>query len=138
MSKRNPHYEIRRSASGGLGFFTLIPIAFDKKIIEYTGPRLTREEADEKGGKYLMTIDDKRFIDGSPRSNAARYINHSCRPNAKAYRTGARVWIWAIRNIKAGEEITYDYGKEYFDQIIKPIGCRCAKCLKKKNAKQIP
>lgn len=135
MSKGNSRFAIKRSASGGLGFFTLVPIERDKKIIEYTGPRLTRAEADEKGGKYLMTISENRFIDGSPRSNLARYINHSCRPNAKAYRTGGRVWIWSTRNIKAGEEILYDYGKAYFNQIIKPLGCRCAKCLEKAQDK---
>jgi uncharacterized protein len=75
-----------------------------------------------------MAIDDEYFIDGSPRTNAARFINHSCRPNAKAFRTGVRVWIWSIRNIKAGEEITYDYGKKYFDDFIKPGGCKCEKC----------
>ncbi len=82
-----------------------------------------------------MTLDEDHTIDGSPRSNAARYINHSCRPNAKAYRTGARVWIWSIRAIKAGEEITYDYGKSYFDEQIKPVGCKCAKCVKKRANK---
>jgi hypothetical protein len=130
MAKQKPSYVIKRSASG-LGFFTLKPIANDKKIIEYIGPILTKEEADKKGGKYLMTIDEEHIIDGSPRSNAARYINHSCQPNAKAYRTGVRVWIWSIRNIEAGEEITYDYGKKYFNDHIKPQGCKCIKCSKK-------
>ncbi len=71
------------------------------------------------------------IIDGSPRSNAARYINHSCQPNAKAYRTGARVWIWSIRAIEAGEEITYDYGKRYFNEQIEPNGCKCDECAAK-------
>lgn len=124
-----PRYAIKRAAAG-LGFFTLDAIAADKRIIEYTGPVLTKEEADKKGGKYLMTIDENYLIDGSPRSNTARYINHSCRPNAKAYRTGVRVWIWSIRTIKAGEEITYNYGRKYFDDFIKPAGCKCAKCAK--------
>ena len=78
-----------------------------------------------------MTIDEEYRIDGSPRSNKARYINHSCEPNAKAYKNGLRVWIWSIRAIEAGEEITCHYGKEYFDDFIKPIGCKCAKCVKK-------
>ena len=77
-----------------------------------------------------MAIDDEYFIDGSPRANTARYINHSCRPNARAYRTGVRIWIWSIRDIVAGEEITYDYGKKYFEDFIAPVGCKCEKCLK--------
>ena len=111
--------------------FALEPIPADTRIIEYVGPVLTTEEADKKGGKYLMSIDEKYTIDGTPRSNTARYINHSCRPNAKAFRRGLRVWIWSLRNIKAGEEIVYDYGKEYFDDHIKPKGCRCRKCMPK-------
>ncbi len=130
MSKQKPRYVIKRTATG-LGFFTLDPIPNDKRIIEYIGLILTKEEADKKGGKYLMTIVKEYRIDGSPRSNKARYINHSCQPNAKAYKNGLRVWIWSIRNIEAGEEITYDYGKEYFNDFIKPIGCKCAKCIKK-------
>jgi SET domain-containing protein len=106
----------------------LNPIAADERIIEYTGPVLTNAEADRKGGKYLHIIDEKYVIDGSPRSNTARYINHSCRPNAKAYTTGVRVWIWSLRAIKAGEEITTNYGKAYFDDHIKPFGCKCRKC----------
>jgi uncharacterized protein len=130
MTKGKPKYAIKRTATG-LGLIALEPIPYDKRIIEYIGPILTHEEADKKGGKYLMTINEKYVIDGSPRSNIARYINHSCRPNAKAYRSGARVWIWSLREIKVGEEITYHYGKEYFDDHIKPFGCKCNKCAPK-------
>lgn len=126
MSKENK-LAVKRSATG-LGLFASEPIAANTRIIEYIGPILTYGEADEKGGKYLLTMDSKYVIDGSPRSNTARYINHSCRPNARAYTSGVRVWIWSLRAIKAGEEITMNYGKEYFDDHIKPKGCRCARC----------
>lgn len=129
MTKRKLRHVVKRTIAG-LGFFTLDSIPDDKKIIEYIGPVLTREEADKKGGRYLMSIDEEYLIDGSPRTNAARYINHSCEPNAKAYRAGIRVWIWSIRAIEAGEEITMDYGKKYFNDFIKPVGCKCGKCLK--------
>ena len=127
MTNRKPRHAIKRT-SYGLGFFTLVPIPADKKIVEYIGTILNLEESPGKGGRYLMEIDDNYFIDGSPRSNLARYINHSCEPNAKAYRTGVRVWIWSIRDIQAGEEITYDYGEDYFNDFIKPKGCKCRKC----------
>ena len=127
MTDERKRYVIRRTECG-LGFFTLVPIRAGKRIIEYIGVILTAEETRKKSGKYLMAIDDEYFIDGSPRANLARYINHSCEPNAKAYRTGVRVWIWSLRDIKAGEEITYDYGKKYFDDFIKPKGCKCTKC----------
>jgi SET domain-containing protein len=125
-----PNYEIKSSIDNGLGFFTLVPIPEDKKIIEYTGLILTSEEAEKANPRFLMSLDGDYFIDGSPESNAARYINHSCQPNAKPYRTGARVWIWSISAIEAGEEITYDYGKNYFNDFIKPVGCKCTKCVK--------
>jgi SET domain-containing protein len=127
--EKRRHVIKRTGSSSGLGFFTLVAVPKDKRIVEYVGPILTREETAGKSGRYLMQLDDEYFIDGSPRSNAARYINHSCRPNAKAYRTGVRVWIWSIRDIEAGEEITYDYGKKYFKDFIEPVGCKCEKCL---------
>jgi SET domain-containing protein len=130
MTARRPAYVIKRTCAG-LGFFTLVSIPNDKRIVEYIGVILTRAEADRKGGKYLMNLDDEYLIDGSPRSNAARYINHSCQPNAQAFRTGARVWIRSIRDIEAGEEITYDYGHKYFDEQIRPTGCRCDLCFSK-------
>jgi SET domain-containing protein len=134
MSKGNRRIAVKRSATG-LGLFALDAIPADRRIIEYTGPVLTNEEANKRGGKYLLSMDKKYVIDGSPRSNVARYVNHSCRPNAKAYTSGVRVWIWSLRAIKAGEEITMNYGKEYFDEKIKPKGCKCRKCSPAKKRK---
>jgi uncharacterized protein len=125
MSKGNLNLAVKRSATG-LGLFTLQHIPANKRIIEYIGPIISAEEADRRGGKYLFELDEKRAIDGSSRSNTARYINHACRPNAKAYTSGRRIWIWSLKNIKAGEEITIDYGKEYLDAHIKH--CKCQKC----------
>lgn len=125
MNKGNCSLAVKRSATG-LGLFTLQPIAADRRIIEYIGPIISAEEADKSGGKYLFELDEKRAIDGKARSNTARYINHSCRPNAKAYTSGKRIWIWSLKKIKAGEEITIDYGKEYLDAHIKK--CKCQKC----------
>ena len=129
MSKGNSKVAVKRTRTG-LGLFALEPIPAWKRIIEYTGPLISNEEVERrKSGKYFMGINSKWSIDGSPRDNTARYINHSCRPNAEAYISGRRVWIWSKRDIKAGEEITYDYGKEYFDDHIKPVGCKCEACI---------
>ena len=125
MSKGNHLFAVKRSATG-LGLFALQPIPAHKRIIEYMGPIISAEEADRRGGKYLFELDKKRAIDGSARDNTARYINHACRPNAKAYTAGRRIWIWSLKNIKAGEEITLNYGKEYLDAHIKR--CKCARC----------
>ena len=135
MSSQNHKYAIKRTRSG-LGLFAVEPIPKGKRIIEYTGPLISNEEFERRNGKYFFAVNSKWTIDGSVRDNVARYINHSCRPNAEALLSGRRVWIWSKRNIKAGEEIAYDYGKDYFEDIIEPMGCRCEKCDSKPKKKR--
>jgi SET domain-containing protein len=120
-----------KKSLAGLGLFTLEPIEKGGFIIEYVGTILNEAEANEKGGKYLFEVSKNRFIDGTNRKNTARYINHSCRPNCEVDIKQGRVLIFAKRAIKAGEELNYDYEKEYFDEYIKPYGCKCVKCLDK-------
>jgi hypothetical protein len=93
------------------------------------GEKITADEADRRGGKYLFEINSKWTIDGTTRKNTARYVNHACIPiaNCEAEVKNGRIWILAKKNIEAGQELFYDYGKEYFDEHIKPHGCRCAK-----------
>ncbi len=110
--------------------FALQDIPASKRIIEYTGPLISNDEVEKrKFGKYFFRVNTKWVIDGSPRTNTARYINHSCRPNSEAFISGYRVWIWSKKSIKASEEISLDYGEEYFDDHIKPNGCKCAECF---------
>jgi SET domain-containing protein len=120
-------YAIKRSRTG-LGLFAQHPIPKGTRIVEYTGPFVPNKIVDVSNGKYFFGINSRWSIDGSGRDNIGRYANHSCRPNAEAIIHNRRVWIWAKRNIKAGEEITYDYGREYFDNVIEPIGCKCNAC----------
>lgn len=130
MSKGKKNYEVKRAATG-LGLFAVEKIPARKRIIEYIGPLISNDEVERSRGKYFFGVNTKWAIDGSARSNTARYINHSCRPNAEAFISGRRVWVWSKREIQAGEEITLDYGKEYFEDQIKPRGCRCAVCSNK-------
>ncbi len=118
-------------SSAGLGLFTRVPIERGGFVIEYFGPILSGEEADQHGGKYLFEINRKRIIEGSGRNNTARYINHSCQPNCEIKIWHGRVFVFARRNIKAGEELGYDYGDEYFNEYIKPFGCKCTKHRKR-------
>ena len=122
MKKGKLKYAVKRSATG-LGLFALEPIPAGRRIIEYVGPLVLNEDVEKLRGKYFFGVNAKWAIDGSARANTARYINHSCRPNAEAFVSGRRVWVWSKRRISAGEEITYDYGQEYFDDLIKPVGC---------------
>jgi uncharacterized protein len=126
------HYDLQvKRSRAGLGLFTNSPIKKDACIIEYVGKVVPKEEWDSHMGKYLFEVSKRKVIDGSSRKNLARYINHDCKPNGKIRIFKERVYIMAKRNIKAGEELGYDYDKEYFDAYIKPFGCRCASCRAK-------
>lgn len=123
---RKTKYNLRVGKSkSGLGLFTKEEIPKGNFIIEYFGSHLSEKQADEKCGKYLFEIDKKTTIDGSSRSNTARYINHSCKPNSEAVLEGKRIFIYSKRKIRTGEELTYHYGKEYYEDVIKPIRCKC-------------
>ena len=127
MDQGDELFTVKRSATG-LGLFAIKRIPRGKKIVEYTGPCVPNEEVEKSNGKYFFGVNKRWSIDGSGRDNIARYINHSCAPNAEAIINRDRVWIWSKKTIQPGEEIAYDYGKEYFEGIIKDIGCKCAKC----------
>lgn len=114
-------------ASAGLGLFALRPFKKGERIIEYFGRTLSNDEEYTSRSKYLFEVHSRKTIDGATRRNIARYINHSCRPNCEPEIERGHIFIDAVRNIKAGEEFAYDYGKEYFDEHIRPYGCRCAK-----------
>lgn len=102
---------IRSSAIHAAGCYTTTPIRRGSRVAEYTGPRLTREQADalyeDSNLTYLFGLGDGSVvIDGHC---MAMFINHSCDPNCETKESNGRVWIRAIRNIPAGAEITYDY-----------------------------
>jgi len=128
--------KVRRGLSG-LGLYTLSPIKKGECVIEYKGRQVTPEEEERMNGRYIFEVNGKKRIDGSGRDNTARYINHSCRPNCEIEIYWERIWVMAKRNIKAGEELSYDYDAEYFEEWIKPYGCRCEKCrtVKKSSRK---
>jgi hypothetical protein len=114
-------------ASAGLGLFATRSFKRGERIIEYVGRTITNAEAYTSRSKYLFEVNKRKTIDGTARENIARYINHSCRPNCEPEIERGRIFIDAIKNIKEGQELSYDYGKEYFNEHIRPYGCRCAK-----------
>ncbi len=122
-------FDIRvKRSRAGLGLFAFSPIPKGACIIEYKGRVLTEKEDEESNSLYLFLVSKKKTIDGAMRSNTARYINHSCRPNSEIDIWDERVFVMAKRNIKPGEELAYDYDTDYFKEYIKPKGCRCLKC----------
>jgi uncharacterized protein len=122
-------YKVRVGrAATGRGVFAGEIIPKGVRITEYTGRVVSAFERKRDSGKYLFWVGKDKMIDGNIKSNTARYINHSCVPNCEADGPRDKIYITALRRIKAGEELTYDYGEEYFDRHIKPKGCRCPKC----------
>jgi uncharacterized protein len=131
MSSRSFH--VGRSMTG-LGLFATKVIKRAAYIATYRGRRLSAEEAERRerqGAKYMFELNSRWTIDGSPRWNVARYMNHSCWPNAKPVIRRGQIVFVALRCIAPGEEITYNYGKEYYDYFIRNGGCRCAGCRTK-------
>ena len=122
------NFVLRRTHGAGFGLYAARTFAEGEPVIEYTGRHIPTREADKLKTRYLFEIDRHWTIDGSARSNTARYINHSCDPNCEALLEDGRVMLYALREIRAGEELTFDYGEEYFDEFIRPKGCACAHC----------
>jgi SET domain-containing protein len=126
--------KVKRS-SAGLGLFAGEAIPKGKCIIEYVGRVISKEEELNSRSQYLFEVTKNKTIDGTARTNTARYINHSHRPNCEVEIYKARVYVFSKRNIKEGEELSYDYGKEFVDEHIKPKGCKCVKCVENKTIK---
>jgi hypothetical protein len=137
ISPKKP-YRIGRSRTG-LGLFATRRIKKGTRIIRYFGPLLdSKKKEDDIENKYLFELGNRWTIDGSVRANIARYINHGCKPNAESdvKPRKRKVYIRAIKTIEPGEEINYDYGSDYFKAYLKPIGCKCDACEKKRKKKR--
>jgi uncharacterized protein len=110
-------FEVRRSQIQGRGVFATREIPAGTRLIEYRGEIIGEDEADrrypwmdeERHHTFLFRLDDGTVIDAGKRGNAARYINHSCDPNCEAVEEDGRIFIYALRDITAGEELVYDY-----------------------------
>ena len=112
-----PRVAVRNSPIHGRGVFAVNTIAKGARILEYTGERMSHAEADRRYGDLhegsshtmLFAATDKVVIDATKRGGPARWINHSCAPNCEANEEDGRVFIDAIRPIKPGQELSYDY-----------------------------
>jgi hypothetical protein len=124
---------VRRSTAG-LGLFANEPIAKGACVIEYVGPHLDAAKYQHSNSSYLFDVGGEIWIDGAPRWNTARYINHSCAPNCEPVIRDRRVFIFALRDIKPDEELSYNYGSEFFDAKIGE-NCKCTKCAPELYAK---
>jgi SET domain-containing protein len=119
------------SRIAGQGLFAAQEIKRGTKIIRYIGEKITHEESERRlaaGNVYIFGLDERYSIDGSTPKNTARYINHSCDPNCHTEQFGRIIWIVAIRDITAGEELTYNYEYEIDDEPAEPCHCSAKNC----------
>ena len=129
-------YKIKKSKIDNRGLYAATNIKKDTKIIEYKGKIITVKETetnpkfDNDKAIYLFNLNKKYDLDGDFKYNTARLINHSCDPNCEVDGVGLKLWIYAVKDIKKNEELTYDYGFS-FDKDYKDFPCRCGakKCV---------
>ena len=142
VGKRVPKTVVRRSAIHGSGVFANRTIRKGERIIEYRGEQISVDEGDRRypvpdegvHHTFLFTLDDDVLVDGGSRGNSARLINHSCDPNAESLVEDDHISIYALRTIRKGEEITYDYHMEVPGRVTKadilqyPCACGARRC----------
>ncbi|OGA50194.1 MAG: SET domain-containing protein-lysine N-methyltransferase [Betaproteobacteria bacterium RIFCSPLOWO2_12_FULL_62_13] len=110
-------FVVRRSSIHGRGVFALTRILKGTRLIEYKGERMSADEADERYGEQhegsphtmLFAVNDGIVIDATRWGSSARWVNHSCAPNCETIEEEGRIFIETIRNVRPGEELTYDY-----------------------------
>lgn len=134
---------VKNSDIHGKGIYAAKDIAKGTKIIEYTGEKISKEESDKrielqekiskqdslKGAVYIFELNDEYDIDGDFEYNTARLINHSCRPNCEFEIADDHIWIMALKDIKEGEELSYNYGFDLEDYKDHPCKCGSKNCV---------
>jgi len=139
ISKVNEYLYSGKSGIHSNGLFALKNIPKGKKIIQYTGKIISKKEGSEienkqselaksdssVGATYIFELDDENDLDGNTENNPAKYINHSCEPNCEFRIENKEIWIYTKREIKKGEEITYNYGFEWNPTEYKKHPCKC-------------
>tara|TARA_B100000989_G_scaffold293183_1_gene270168 strand:+ start:404 stop:901 length:498 start_codon:yes stop_codon:yes gene_type:complete len=130
---------VKNSKVHGHGVFAKKNIKKNTKIIQYIGEKVTRSEGNKRsekrikkylnsnktGSVYIFELNKNYDIDGSPNYNKARYINHSCSPNCEVDIINGEIWIQSIKNIRKGEELSYDYGYSFDKDDYKDHICKC-------------
>jgi len=123
-------YFRKKSGINNLGLFAKGDINKGEKVIEYKGRKFTHKQVEEDDrfdnskAIYLFTLNERYVLDGDTKTNTAKYINHSCDPNCEVDIINGKIWIIAIKDIKKGDELSYDYGFGY-DADFRQFPCKC-------------
>ncbi len=124
--------QFRQSGIHGTGGYARKDIPASTRVIEYVGERITKAESHlqcEADNVYIFTLDEEFDLNGNVDWNPARFLNHGCAPNCETELDEGRVWVLALRDIRAGEELTFNYGyglEEYADN---PCHCGAPNCV---------
>jgi hypothetical protein len=128
------YYAVRDSKIHGKGVFATRNIPAGTLVIEYDGERMTAKQADRRYNPspdnpthtFYFSLENGKVIDGA---NDARWINHACEPNCEAREENGRIFIYALRDIRRGEELNYDYGltldERYTPAVKRAYACLC-------------
>ncbi len=139
MNRIKNTWRVKKSIIHGNGVVAAKDINKNKKIIQYIGEKISKSEGDKRseqrikkylnsnrtGSVYIFELNKKYDIDGTPKYNKARYINHSCDPNCEVEIINNEIWICSIKKIRKGEELTYDYGYEFDKDDFRDHVCKC-------------
>ena len=124
-------YKIKKSNIDNRGLYANQNIKDGTKIIQYKGKIISKKKVEEdpkfdnEKAIYLFNLNKRYDLDGDFKYNTARLINHSCNPNCEVAGVGLKVWVYAIKDIKKGEELSYDYGFSYCKEDLKNFICKC-------------
>ncbi len=124
--------EVRCSTIHGTGGFATKNIPSGARVIEYVGRKVSKAESlqlCEANNQYIFTLDEENDLDGNVSWNPARFLNHSCAPNCEAELVEGQIWIVALRDIQAGEELVFNYGYDLEDFREHPCKCGAAGCV---------
>jgi SET domain-containing protein len=124
--------EIRPSPIQGQGAFAASEIPSGSPVVEYCGEPISKQESIRRcaeGNAFIFYLNEEQDLDGSVAWNPARFLNHSCAPNAQAERRDGRIWLVARRLIRAGEEVTFDYGYDLESFREHPCACGSPGCV---------
>ena len=133
---------VRRSSIHSQGVFALRDIPPGTRILEYTGEKIGKRESERRANErlarakvtgeaavYIFNLNKRQDLDGSMKSNIARLLNHSCDPNCEAIQSRGRIWMTALRDIKKGEELTFNYGFDLENWSEHPCLCGTDRCI---------
>jgi uncharacterized protein len=122
----------KSSSIHGIGGFARVDIPIGTRVIEYVGEIISKQESlvrCERSNEYIFAIDDERDLDGNVEWNPARFLNHSCEPNCEAQFVDGHIWLVAIRDVRAGEELTFNYSYDLADYREHPCRCGAKTCV---------